>query len=195
MYVCFAYNENESDGEKTIMKHDFSSISDFKIIIGTFQAFHKMLEENKKFQQSERISHLIVDEAGQATEPDTTIPMTLLNPQKVKLILAEDPNGHRRRMKLHNYQRCFVDIVYCGKGERPAGSTSWVNRTEADHVAIITWKLLQLSHVEAADIGIISFYADQRDHIPQELSQLFSDAVVKKLNAALLSKSRAKKER
>lgn len=113
LYACFTYNEDDDDADALkLRKAKFRDVGQFKVIIGTLQSFHKMMEEYKQFQRAETFSHLIVDEAGQATEPDTTIPMTLLPPQKGKLILA----GDRRRRGSNSSNERAIELR-CGVGE------------------------------------------------------------------------------
>jgi len=40
---------------------------------------------------NDHFTHLFIDEAGFATEPETVIPLALLDPRKGQLVLAGDP--------------------------------------------------------------------------------------------------------
>lgn len=65
-----------------------SKICNYRICIGTLSCFGAMMK--MKFP-SNHFTHVIVDEAGQSTEPENLIPITLLSKHGGQVVLAGDP--------------------------------------------------------------------------------------------------------
>lgn len=65
-----------------------SKIINYRICIGTLSCFGSMMQV--RFYK-DHFSHVIIDEAGQATEPQTLIPMTFLSKISGQVVLAGDP--------------------------------------------------------------------------------------------------------
>lgn len=65
-----------------------SKIANYRICIGTLSCFGALM--HMKFP-SDHFTHVIVDEAGQSTEPETLIPITLLAKSGGQVVLAGDP--------------------------------------------------------------------------------------------------------
>lgn len=70
---------------KNFKKQD---IEKYRICIGTLSSFGSLMK--MKFRKN-HFTHVIIDEAGQAVEPQTLIPVTLLSKEKCQLVLAGDP--------------------------------------------------------------------------------------------------------
>jgi len=49
--------------------------------------FHRLVSA----ELNDHFTHLFIDEAGFATEPETVIPLALLDPREGQLVLAGDP--------------------------------------------------------------------------------------------------------
>jgi RNA helicase armi len=76
---------SESPIQKNLTKED---LQNYRIIIGTLSVFGNLMQMS--FPE-DHFSHVIIDEAGQSTEAETLIPISLVAQHKGQVILAGDP--------------------------------------------------------------------------------------------------------
>lgn len=91
--ICVASDQGQLDRtyfDDSNIRRDCtkSKIMNYRICIGTLSCFGSMMQV--KFAK-DHFSHVIIDEAGQATEPQTLIPMTFLSKFSGQIVLAGDP--------------------------------------------------------------------------------------------------------
>lgn len=65
-----------------------NKILEYRIVIATLNSYGSLLQ--MKFHS--KFSHVFIDESGQSVEPETLIPLTLLDKKEGQCVLAGDPN-------------------------------------------------------------------------------------------------------
>jgi RNA helicase armi len=82
----YEYERTKDKGIRSCLTKNM--ILDYRIVIATLNCYGALLQ--MKF--GDVFSHVFIDEAGQSIEPETLIPLTLLNKNDGQCILAGDPN-------------------------------------------------------------------------------------------------------
>lgn len=87
-----------------------NKILEYRIIIATLNCCGSLLQ--MKFHS--KFSHIFIDESGQSVEPETLIPLTLLDKNDGQCVLAGDPKQlgpilTSRYGKIFNYNYSFME--------------------------------------------------------------------------------------
>ncbi|KAK9933257.1 hypothetical protein M0R45_020458 [Rubus argutus] len=149
----------------------------YRIIISTYMSASLLYAEGI---QKGHFSHIILDEAGQASEPETMIPIANLHERNTVVVLAGDPMqlgpiinsknaeeyddsvSFTERLDLlpnKDFPVVFFGIQGCD--EREGNNPSWFNRTEASKVVEVTKRLTAGKNLSEEDIGVITPYRQQ----------------------------------